>query len=120
MAIRRKRNQWEHDGDRSTRVSSTYGLTSLVQQAWEMGDVELCLIHGHGRNRGKSPGFVNTNTGFLGLEIRRRLRNDPTLRKWIHHTTVRSDHPGATTVKLKRNPWPKRAELEPLPERDFC
>jgi hypothetical protein len=82
-------------------------------------DVELCLIHGHGRNRGKSPGFVNTNSGFLGLEIRRRLRNDPTLRKWIHHTTVRSDLPGATTVKLKRNPSPRRTELEFLPERDF-
>ena len=75
-------------------------LTGLVEHAWEMGDVELCLIHGHGRNRGQSPGFVNINTGFLGLAIRRRLRYDPTLRKWIHHTTVRSDHPGATTVKL--------------------
>jgi hypothetical protein len=94
-------------------------LTGLVEHAWEMGDVELCLIHGHGRNRGQSPGFVNINTGFLGLAIRRRLRYDPTLRKWIHHTTVRSDHPGATTVKLKRNPSPRRTELESLPERDF-
>jgi hypothetical protein len=40
-------------------------LTKLVKQAWEMGETELILIHGHGRNRGITPGFVNTNTGFF-------------------------------------------------------
>lgn len=27
-------------------------LAALVEQAWEMGESELILIHGHGRNRG--------------------------------------------------------------------
>ena len=42
-------------------------LTRLVEQVWQMGERELILIHGHGRNRGITPGFVNTNTGFFGL-----------------------------------------------------
>ena len=41
-------------------------LAKLVQQAWEMGERELILIHGHGRNRGITPGFVNKAAG-LGL-----------------------------------------------------
>jgi hypothetical protein len=41
-------------------------LVELVEQAWEMGESELVLIHGHGCNRGITPGFVNTNTGFFG------------------------------------------------------
>jgi hypothetical protein len=51
-------------------------LAKLVEQAWEMGERELILIHGHGRNRGITPGFVNTNTGFFGLQIRSALRHD--------------------------------------------
>jgi hypothetical protein len=43
-------------------------LAKIVEQAWEMGKRELILIHGHGRNRGITPGFVNTNTGFFGLQ----------------------------------------------------
>jgi hypothetical protein len=43
-------------------------LAILVEQAWEMGERELILIHGHGRNRGITHGLVNTNTGFFGLE----------------------------------------------------
>ena len=35
-------------------------LADILQQAWEMGETELTLIHGHGRNRGITPGFVNT------------------------------------------------------------
>ena len=46
-------------------------LARIVQQAWEMGEHELTLIHGHGRNRGISPGFVNPNTGYFGLCVRR-------------------------------------------------
>ena len=55
-------------------------LLAVVEQAWEMGESELVLIHGHGRNRGITPGFVNTNTGFFGLEIRKALRHDVRLR----------------------------------------
>ena len=36
-----------------------------------------------------SPGFVNTNTGFFGLGIRRALRRDLDLRRWIKYTTLR-------------------------------
>jgi hypothetical protein len=45
-------------------------LAKLLAQAWEMGEGRLILIHGHGLNRGITPGFVNTNTGFFGLNIR--------------------------------------------------
>jgi hypothetical protein len=40
-------------------------LGKIVQQSWEMGEPYLYLIHGHGRNRGILPGFVNTNTAIL-------------------------------------------------------
>jgi hypothetical protein len=49
-------------------------LVELVEQAWEMGESELVLIHGHGRNRGITPGFVNTNTGFFGRSGRIRTK----------------------------------------------
>ena len=32
------------------------GLAKIIQQAWEMGAEKLCLVHGHGRSRGRSPG----------------------------------------------------------------
>ncbi len=47
-------------------------LAKLVEQAWEMGESELILIHGHGRNRGITPGFVNTNTGSSTPSLRRK------------------------------------------------
>lgn len=50
-------------------------LGKILQQTWEMGKHELTRIHGHGRNRGITPGFVNTNTGYFGLSIRRALRH---------------------------------------------
>src|SRR5262249_20147977 len=58
------------------QIVETDMLAKIVQQAWEMGEPYLRLIHGHGRMRGISPGFVNTNTGFFGLQIRRALRHD--------------------------------------------
>jgi hypothetical protein len=63
-------------------------LGKILEQAWEMGESDLTLIHGHGRNRGLTPGFVNTNTGYFGLCIGRALRNDPSLCQWIKHTTL--------------------------------
>jgi hypothetical protein len=54
----------------------------------------------YGRNRGISPGFVNTNTGYFGLRIRSELRHDETLRKWIKYTTLDCSHEGSTVVKL--------------------
>jgi hypothetical protein len=94
-------------------------LEKIIKQSWEMGETEICLIHGHGRNRGISPGFVNTNTGFFGLAIRRTLRNDVALRQWIKRTTLCCAHPGATTVQLKRNPFPSRTKFDwsVVPER---
>ena|SRR5208282_6000568 len=87
-------------------------LDKIVEQAWEMGDTTLRLIHGHGRNRGISPGFVNTNTGYFGLRIRRVLRHSRELRKWIKVSTLDCSHPGATSIDLKRNPAPTRAGLD--------
>jgi hypothetical protein len=79
-------------------------LTRIVQQAWEVGAGELVLIHGH--NRGISVGFVNTNTGFLGLTVRRTLRSDHALRQWIYPSTIKRGDSGLTTVRLKPKPGP--------------
>src|SRR4029077_3117045 len=87
-------------------------LMGLVEQAWEMGESELILIHGHGCNRGITLGFVNTNTGFFGLEIRRALRHDERLRQSIHHTTLDCSRPGNNSVSLKMNRSPTRTRLD--------
>lgn len=96
-------------------------LEKIIQQAWEMGEAELKFIHGHGRGRGISPGRVNTNTGYFGLQIRHALRHGEDLRKWIYYTTLDCSHCGATTVRLKPNPAPSRSDLDSdlLPERTF-
>jgi len=88
-------------------------LVKIIQQTWEMGETDLRLIHGHGRNRGISPGFVNTNTGYFGLEIRRALRHDKRLRQWIKYTTLDCREWGATHIRLKPNRAPTRTELDP-------
>lgn len=87
-------------------------LAKIIEQAWETGAEHVWLIHGHGRNRGISPGFVNTNTGYFGLRIRNELRNDKGLRRWIMHTTIDCSHDGSTCVKLKPNPNPTRTDLD--------
>ena len=76
-------------------------LNEVIQQSWEMGEPYLYFIHGHGRNRGISPGFVNTNTGYFGLQIRHALRHDKSLRTWIHYTTLNCENMGVTGVRLK-------------------
>jgi hypothetical protein len=60
-----------------------------------------------------TPGFVNTNTGYFGLQIRSALRHDTHLRKWIHHTTLNCEDLGVTSVRLKRNRAPSRTALNP-------
>ena len=76
-------------------------LAKIIEQVWKLGAERVRFIHGHGRNRGISPGFVNTNTGYFGLRIRSELRNAEELRRWIKHTTLDCSHEGSTTVKLK-------------------
>jgi hypothetical protein len=87
-------------------------LDKIVEQAWEMGEPNLYLIHGHGRNRRISPGFVNTNTGFFGLNIRSALRHSRALRQWIKVSTLDCSDLGVTSIKLKRNPRPTRLALD--------
>jgi len=96
-------------------------LTKILQQAWEMGETDLKLIHGHGRHRGFSPGFVNTNTGFFGLAIRDALCHDKQLRQWIKYTTLDCSDWGATSVRLKLNRAPTRTQLDKdlLPRRSY-
>ena len=108
-------------GYHPSQIVGTDIFEKLLQQTWEMGDTDLKLIHGHSRNRGISPGFVNTNTGYFGLEIRRALRHDSRLRQWIKHTTLDCSQMGATQIKLKPNPAPTRTHLDEniLPERQF-
>jgi hypothetical protein len=105
-------------------VIETGILARIVQQSWEMGEAEIYFIHGHGRRRGISVGFVNTNTGYFGLAVRSELRHSDRLRQWIKHTTLNCQDPGFTSVKLKRNPSPSRTALDsdllkPLTERTF-
>lgn len=88
-------------------------LAKIIEQSWEMGEPSLEFIHGHGRNRGITPGFVNTNTGFFGLQVRDALRHDKNLRKWIYHTTLDCGDMGATRVRLKPNPSPSRSAFDP-------
>jgi hypothetical protein len=94
------------------RAESDSLMQAIVRQAWEMGHERLRFIHGHGRNRGLSPGFVNTNTGYFGLCIRRTLRGDTDLRQWVFHTTVECGDIGCTTVRLKPNSTPTRKEFD--------
>ena len=88
-------------------------LGKIIQQSWEMGESHLYLIHGHGRNRGITPGFVNTNTGYFGLQIRHALRHDQSFRRWIYHTTLSSEDMGVTSVRLKPNRTPSRIAFDP-------
>ena len=95
-------------------------LSRMIEQAWEMGAGSIRFIHGHGRGRGLSLGFVNTNTGYFGLQIRGELRNDVSLRRWIKYTTLDCSDNGSTVVKFKRNPSPTRTEFDGVfPERRF-
>jgi hypothetical protein len=91
----------------------------LLQQAWEMGAPTFTFIHGHGRFRGPAP-FANTNTGWLGLTVRRILRWDVDLRQWMYAKFDMSNA-GATTVRLRPNPSPTRSKLDFsfMPERDY-
>jgi len=99
-------------GYRPSEIVWNGRLMKIVQQCWEMGESELRLIHGHGRGRGKSPGFYNTKTGRFGLAIRRLLRRNRQVRQWIKYSTLDCRRWGATTVKLKPNPSPTRAALD--------
>jgi hypothetical protein len=99
-------------GYRPADIVGSGVLVKIVRQAWEMGMNRLMLIHGHGRRRGRSPGFVHTNTGIFGLAIRRALRRDQKLRQWIKYTTLECNMLGATSIRLKSNPTPTRTQLD--------
>src|SRR5689334_9250833 len=104
--------EFDLHGHHPDDVLSDGRFERLVQQVWEMGEPHLRLIHGHGRGRGISPGFVNTNTGYFGLRIRDALRHDHQLRAWIKYTTLDCTEQGVTGVRLKRNPNPTRTALD--------
>jgi hypothetical protein len=93
-------------------------VASLLKQAWEIGEPEVTLIHGHGHNRGVTLGFVNTNTGFFGLSVRRAIRNNRHLAAWVKISTLDCSQSGSTTIKLKPNPQPSGTRIA-LPERTY-
>jgi hypothetical protein len=93
-----------HPADLDCRFGNAGKLAEVIREAWESGERSITFIHGHGRNRGISPGFVNTNTGYFGLCVRKALRQDKSLRQWIYHTTLDCSDMGCTTVRLKPNP----------------
>ena len=90
-------------------------VLAIVRQAWESGASGLRLIHGHGHNRGISPGFVNTNTGYFGLRLRSELRHGPGLKPYIVRSSLDCSHDGSTFIRLRPNPAPSRADIV-LPE----
>jgi len=96
-------------------------VTSLVRQAWEMGASKLALIHGWGKHS-ETPivsEFIHTNTGYLGLAVRRELRSNlPTLRQWMYVKFETRD-PGVTVVRLRPNPSATRTAFDEMPELDF-
>jgi hypothetical protein len=94
---------------------SEIDVENLVMQAWEIGASQLTLIHGHGRNRGISPGFVNTNTGYFGLCVRRAMRRNSSLKPWAKVSTLDCSQDGSTTIQLRHNPAPSRTQIE-MPE----
>jgi hypothetical protein len=102
-------------GYHPSQIINTGLFDEIVKQAWQMGETRLKLIHGHGRNRGISPGFVNTNTGNFGLRVRDALRHNKSLRVWIFHTTLDCSEMGSTSVKLKPNPSPSRRTIDCWP-----
>lgn len=87
-------------------------LETLLKQVWETGADDVVLVHGHGRSRGKSVGFLNTKTGHFGLCIRATIRGNPRLKPWVKISTLDCRRWGSTTVKLKSNPSPTRNEID--------
>ena len=94
---------------------SEIDVPDLLRQAWETGASEVTIVHGHGRNRGLSPGFFNTNTGHFGLFVRREIRFS-NLKPWVKISSLDRSDAGSTTVKLRPNPNPTRTVID-LPER---
>jgi hypothetical protein len=91
-------------------------LFLIVKQAWQRGISELRLIHGHGRGK-RSPGFVNTNTGYFGLSIRKSLKgknedDDCDYRPYIKTSTLDCSDKGITSVKMQPNPSPSRVAFD--------
>ncbi len=73
-----------------------------VLTAWEVSAPRLRIIHGHGYNRRDYCLFANTNTGPLGMAVRRLLREDRALRQYMYAKFDCSDM-GFTTVRLRSN-----------------
>jgi hypothetical protein len=94
---------------------SEIDVPDLLRQAWETGALEVTIVHGHGRHRGLSPGFVNTNTGRFGLRVRWAIRSS-NLKPWAKISTLDCSQAGSTTIKLRPNPNPTRTVID-LPER---
>ena len=76
-----------------------------------MGADRIRFVHGHARSRGISPGFYNTKTGYFGLRIRRELRHNAGLRRFIKHTTLDCGDWGTRRREL---------DLTVLPERRYA
>jgi hypothetical protein len=94
------------------QVENGNPFQKMIQEAWEMGTRELSFIHGYGR----SGGFVDTNTGWLGLCVRACLRKDESLGQWIKRSTLNCKDCGVTTITLKPNPNPRPIHVKETKE----
>jgi hypothetical protein len=93
-------------------------VENLIKQAWETGAAEVTLIHGHGHSRGLSVGFVNTNTGYFGLRVRKAIRGNSRLKPWAKISSLDCRLDGATTLQLKHNSYPTRTKID-MPTMSF-
>ena len=94
------------------QVCTSNGILSrLCWESYLLGARRLVLIHGHGRSRGKRPGRSGTNTGRLGLQIRKTLLNHKGLRLWVFPSTLRRSDRSSTSIKLRRNPKPSKTSF---------
>ena len=103
------------------QVDSSF-MSSVVATACKSGWQSIRFIHGHALWRNSPRPFANTNTGVLGLSIRKLLRNEASLRQWIKHTTIDCSSEGSTSVKLKsvKVSMPERADFSGLPAPQFA
>jgi hypothetical protein len=82
-------------------------LAEHCRKAFENGDERITFIHGHGFYRGNHGACGGSNTGVLGLAVRRTLRDDSGLRQWIYHSTLDCSDCGTTSVNLKGRSGPE-------------
>jgi len=83
-------------------------LRQMIQEAWEAGCRYVRFIYGHGLGRPSGFPTPGSNTGYLGITVRRGLRALYPDLKQMMVSRLDVSHEGSTVVKLKRRKLPRR------------